>query len=98
MRNANHYGVSGKGGAAVTTIKSNDPMQTAQELFDKIGYGGAFMTDVKAGQITKKRVRLRDGAIVNYRVVSKCSGPAVEINVKKSSESCGLRSHKMHFI
>lgn len=97
-RNGNHYGVSGKGGAAVATIKSDDPMQTAQEILDKIGYGGAFMTDVKAGQITKKRVRLRDDTIINYRVVSKSGGPAVEINVKKSSDSCGLRSHKIHFI
>ena len=56
------------------------------------------MTDVKAGQITKNRVRLRDGIIINYRVVSKSGGPAVEINVKKSSDSCGLRSHKIHFI
>ena len=97
-RNGNHYGVSGKGGAAVTTIKSDNPIKTAQEFFDKIGHGGAFMADVKTGQITKNRVRLRDGTIINYRVVSKSGGPAVEINIKKSSDSCGLRSHKIHFI
>lgn len=97
-RNDNHYGVSGKGGAAVTTIKSDNPIKTAQEFFDKIGYGGAFMADAKTGQIMKNRVRLRDGTIINYRVVSKSGGPAVEINVKKSSDSCGLRSHKIHFI
>ena len=56
------------------------------------------MKGVKTGQIAINRVRLRDGTIINYRVVSKSGGPAVEINVKKSSDSCGLRSHKIHFI
>ena len=98
VQNGNHYGVARKGGAAVTTIKSDNPIKTAQEFFDKIGYGGAFMTDAETGQITENRVRLRDGTIINYRVVSKSGGPVVEINVKKSSDSCGLRSHKIHFI
>ena len=52
------------------------------------------MTDVKIGQITENRVRPRDGTAINYRLVSKSGGPAVEINVKKSSDSCGLRSLK----
>lgn len=98
VRNGNHYGMSSKGGAAVTTIKSDNPIKTAQEFFDKIGYGGAFMRDVRTGQITENRVSLRDGTIINYRVNSKSASPAVEINVKKSKENCGLRSHKIHFI
>ena len=35
VRNGNHYGVSGKGVAAVTTIKSDNPIKTAQEFLIK---------------------------------------------------------------
>lgn len=89
-QNGNHYGVSGKGGAAVTTIKSDNPIKTAQEFFDKIGCGGVFMTDAKTGQITQNRVRLRDGTVINFRLVSKSGGPAVEINVRKGSNKLAV--------
>lgn len=98
VKNGNHYGDARTNGAAVTTIESDNPIKVAQEFFDRIGYGGMFMTDAETAQITENRVRLRDGTIINFRVTSKSGWPAVEINVKKSSDSCGIRSHKIHFI
>ena len=98
VKEGNHFGSPGRYGAAVTTIKSSDPINTAQAFFDKIGYGGAFMRDSVTGQITENRVMLRDGTIINYRVTSKSGSPAVEINVRRSIDNCGLRSHKIHFI
>ena len=98
VRNGNHFGVAGKGGASVTTIKSNNPLETAREFFDKIGHGGRFMVDPKTGSYTFNRVQLKDGTIINYRVYSKSGSPAVDINVDGSNDNCGLRTHKIHFI
>ena len=98
VRNGNHFGVAGKGGASVTTIKSDNPLKTAQEFFDKIGHGGQFMVDSKTNRYTYNRVQLKDGTIINYRVYSKSGSPAVDINVDSSNDNCGLRTHKIHFI
>lgn len=98
QRHGNHYGEVGKHGAAVTTIKSDNPLKTAQEFFDKIGQGGIFLTDKKTGKTTFNRVCLKDGTIINFRVYSKSGSPAVDINIDNSSDSCGLRTHKIHFI
>lgn len=98
QRNGNHFGQTGKNGAAVTTIKSDNPLETAQEFFDKIGYGGMFLMDKKIGETNFNRVLLRDGTIINFRVYSKSGSPAVDINIDNSSDNCGLRSHKIHFI
>lgn len=97
-RKGNHYGEAGKGGASVTTIKSDNPIETAKSFFDTIGHGGAFMKDTKTNNSTTTRVQLRDGTIVNFRVYSKSGSPAVDINISRSSDNCGLRSHKIHFI
>lgn len=98
QKNGNHYGQAGKHGSAVTTIKSDNPLKTAQEFFDKIGHGGMFLTDKKMGVVTFNRVRMKDGTIINFRVYSKSGSPAVDINIDKSSDNCGLRTHKIHFI
>jgi hypothetical protein len=96
QRNGNHYGQAGKNGAAVTTIKSNNPLETAQEFFDKIGHGGMFLTDKRMGEVSFNR--MKDGTIINFRVYSKSGSPAVDINIDNSSDNCGLRTHKIHFI
>lgn len=97
-RHGNHYGDAGKGGASVTTIKSDNPLATAQAFFDTIGHGGAFMKDPKTNATTMNRVQMKDGTIINFRVYSKSGSPAVDINISGSSDSCGLRNHKIHFI
>lgn len=98
QRNGNHYGQAGKNGAAVTTIKSDNPLETAREFFNKIAYGGMFLTDKKMGEVIFNRVRMKDGTIINFRVYSKSGSPAVDININNSSDNCGLRTHKIHFI
>lgn len=97
-RNGNHFGIAGKSGASVTTIKSDNPLKTAQEFFDKIGNGGQFMIDSRTNSYTFNRVQLKDGTIINYRVYSKSGSPVVDINVDSSNDNCGLRTHKIHFI
>lgn len=98
QRNGNHYGQASKNGASVTTIKSDNPLKTAQEFFDKIALGGLFMNNSSTGQLDQNLVYMNDGTIIYYRVTSKSGSPAVTINIKNSSDNCGLRSHKIHFI
>ncbi len=98
QRNGNHFGQANKSGATVTTIKSDNPLKTAQEFFDKIGQGGMFLSDKKMSEITYNRVRLKDGTIINFRVYSKSGSPTVDINIDQSGDKCGLRTHKIHFI
>ena len=98
QRHGNHYGeINGKS-AKVTTIKSNDPIKTAQEFFDKIGYGGKFMINSSTGRLDQNLVYMYDGTIIYYRVTSKSGSPAISINVSNSRDNCGLRTHKIHFI
>lgn len=98
QRNGNHFGQANKSGATVTTIKSDNPLKTAQEFFDKIGYGGSFMKNSSTGQVDQNLVYMSDGTIIYYRVTSKSGSPAVFIYVKNSNNNCGLRTHKIHFI
>ncbi|MCF0106641.1 MAG: hypothetical protein HUJ53_07765 [Holdemanella sp.] len=40
-----------------------------------------------------------DGTIITYREVSSSDGsPAVDINIKKSTDSSGVKSQKIHFV
>lgn len=98
QRHGNHYGDSNHNGAKVTTIKSDNPIATAQEFFDKIGYGGAFMKNSSTGQFYQNLVYMSDGTVIYYRITSKSGSPAISISVKNSSDNCGLRTHKIHFI
>ena len=43
--------------------------------------------------------KLADGTIVSYRKVSSSDGtPAVDINIKKSKETGGVKQQKMYFV
>lgn len=43
--------------------------------------------------------KLADGTIVSYRKVSSSDGtPAVDINIKNSKESGGVKQQKIHFV
>lgn len=97
-KNGNHFGEISKGSAAVTTIKCSYPCESAQQFFDIIGYGGVFMHDLKKGEIVQNRVMMKDGTIINFRIHSKSGSPAVDIDIKRSVDNCGIRSHKIHFI
>ena len=41
---------------------------------------------------------LKDGTIISYREVTSTEGsPAVEINIKKSTDTGGVKKQKIHF-
>ena len=77
-------------------IKSDDPVKTAQDFYDKAAHGGIKkeMNNVK-GVYTK----IKDGSILSYREVSSSDGsPAVEINIKQSTDHGDIKYQIIHFV
>ena len=77
------FGVSSPStGNYTRNISSSNPLYTAKDFYDKIAKGG-----------------VADGSSVAYRVVSSSDGtPVVEISIRKSKNSSGVKAQKIHFI
>lgn len=89
-----YFGDKGKGRTFTRNISSDSPEKTATEFYDTASYGGIENTYSK-GKYTK----LSDGTILSYREISSSDGtPAVEINIRKSSNSGGVKYQKIHFV
>ena len=91
-----YFGDPGQGRDFVRNIKSDDPVKTAQDFYDKAAHGGIKkeMNNVK-GVYTK----IKDGSILSYREVSSSDGsPAVEINIKQSTDHGDIKYQKIHFV
>jgi ribosomal protein L24E len=90
-----YFGEKGAGRVFVRNIKSDDPAKTAKNFYDTAARGGIEhqMSNGK-GIYTK----MRDGTILSFREVSSSDGsPAVEINIKQSTDNGGLKYQKIHF-
>lgn len=91
-----YFGDPGQGRNFVRNIKSNDPVKAAKDFYDKAAHGGIEkqMSNGK-GVYTK----MKDGSILSLRVVSTSDGsPAVEINIKQSTDHGDLKYQKIHFV
>ena len=83
-------------GNITRNIKSKNPLQTAQEFYNAISFGGKE-TSYKHGKV--KTTQMADGSIISFRTTSTSDGtPVVEINITCSSHSAGLKQQKIHFI
>lgn len=82
-------------GNKTRNILSSNPLKTATEFYNIIAYGGIENTYYNG----KMRItHMADGSIITWRSVSSSDGsPVVEINIKKSSHSGGLKEQKIHF-
>jgi len=91
-----YFGEKGQGRNFVRNITSSDPIKTAQDFYDKAAHGGIeHLLENEKGQYTK----MKDGTILSYREVSSSDGtPAVEINIKKSTEHGDIKYQKIHFV
>lgn len=66
----------------------------AREFYDKIAYGGIENVIGEDNWTTK----MKDGTYINFRIKTSSEGsPAVQINIKNSSDNAGVRFHKVHF-
>lgn len=90
------FGIPGKGRDFVRNIVCDDPVKTAKEFYDIGAYGGLeYKMSNGKGHYTK----MQDGSIFSYREISSSDGsPAVEINIKESIDSGGVKYQKIHFV
>lgn len=76
-------------------ISSIDNMTSAKDFYDKIAFGGKEDIVNSNMSIT----RMADGTVITMRKVSYSDGtPVVEINIKSSSHTGGVKSQKIHFV
>ena len=89
-----YFGDKGQGRDFTRNISSSNPVKTAKEFYDTASKGGIETTYSK-GKYTK----LSDGTIISYRETSSSDGTSVvEINIRQSSNSAGVKFQKIHFV
>lgn len=77
-------------------ITSNNPIKTSKDFYRKIAYGAI---EKNLPNNKGKVAKLKDGTIITYREISSSDGsPAVDINIKKSTDSKDVKQQKIHFI
>ncbi|MCD8294836.1 MAG: hypothetical protein LUE27_06325 [Clostridia bacterium] len=89
-----YFGKRGQGGSHTRNIICDDPVASAQKFYEIASYGG-IEHNMDKGVYTN----LTDGTIVSYREVSSSDGtPVVEINIRSSTDSGGVKQQKIHFV
>lgn len=92
-----YFGTKGDSSKNTTRhLESDNPKETAIKFYDQIAKGGIEKKLPNGKGVTAK---LEDGSIITMRPISSSDGsPAVDINIKKSSNSAGVKTQKIHFI
>lgn len=95
--NDGRFGVcSPSTGNKTRNIVSADPIGTSKDFYEGISYGGIEKT-YKSGQ--QRITQMADGTIIAWRKISSSDRtPVVEINIRKSSGTGGIREQKIHFV
>ena len=90
-----YFGLPGSSNK-IRHIYSDDPNKTAKDFYNKISYGGVEETLSNGkGKITN----MSDGTIITWREISSSDGsPAIDINIKYSTNAGGLKQQKIHFL
>lgn len=77
-------------------IESMDPKHTALDFYSRLANGGKE-EPLKNGKGVA--TKLLDGTVITFRKISSSDGsPVVEVNIKKSKDSAGIKKQKIHFI
>lgn len=83
------------GSNRIRNIFSTDNLKTASDFYDKIAYGGKEQRINDNMRIT----RMADGTVITMRKVSHSDGtPAVDINIRDSTHTDGVKDQKIHFV
>lgn len=89
-----YFGVQGHGRSHTRNIISKNPIKTAKSFYNTAAKGGI---ETLRGNL--KYSKMADGTIISYRQVSKSDGTSVvEINIRYSTNTGGLKYQKIHFI
>ena len=91
-----YFGVdSPHGGSSTRNIGSDDNLATAEDFYNKIAFGGIEVKHSENMRITT----MADGTSITMRIVSSSDGtPVVDINIKNSSHTGGIKKQKIHFV
>lgn len=94
--NKGYFGESSiHGGNSTRNIFSKDNIKTANDFYNKISLGGIEQKVNANMRIT----RMADGTVITMRKVFNSDGtPAVDINIRKSSHTGGIKDQKIHFV
>lgn len=99
--NNGYFGTKGSSSDnSIRHITSANPTDTAKDFYDRIAHGGmeSKIYD-KNGNIKGEKTKMADGSIISWRNVSSSDGsPAVDINIKESTNSGGIKVQKIHFV
>ncbi len=91
-----YFGTKGQGGTHTRNISSADPVKTAKNFYALASYGGVESSMKNGNGYTSK---MADGTVISYRKVSTSDGTSVvEINIRKSTDSGGVKYQKIHFV
>lgn len=76
-------------------IFADNAISAANDFYNKLTYGGNEQIINDNLVIT----RMADGAVITKRITSHSDGsPVVDINVKTSSHTAGIKQQKIHFV
>lgn len=91
-----YFGDNSKHGNDRTrNISSSDNLASAKDFYDKIAFGGKEQIVNDNLSIT----RMADGTVITMRKVSHSDGtPVVDINIKSSTHTGGVKNQKIHFV
>lgn len=84
----------------VRNISSKNPVATAKQFYDEAAHGGIqHVIKFKNGDVKGYTTNLKDGTVITWRHTSSSDGtPAVDISIKKSVSSTGIKRQKIHFV
>lgn len=76
-------------------IVASDNVAAAKDFYDKIAFGGKEQIVSSNMRIT----RMADGTVITMRIKSSSDGtPVVDINIKSSTHTGGVKGQKIHFV
>lgn len=91
-----YFGENSKHGRDRTrNIFAENNLEAALDFYDKIAFGGIENKVDDNLRIT----RMADGTVISMRKVSHSDGtPVVDINIKSSTHTGGVKGQKIHFV
>ena len=91
-----YFGNNSKHGNDRTrNITALDNLVAAKDFYDKIAFGGKEQIVNESMNIT----RMADGTVITMRKTSHSDGtPVVDINIKPSTHTGGVKGQKIHFV
>lgn len=77
-------------------INCKNPIDESKKFYDKLAHGGI---ESKLPNGKGYMTEMSDGSIITFREYQSSDGsPVVDINIKKSTNTGGIKKQKIHFV